>query len=245
MEKQEEETKMNRTEFCKELCRLVLEGLGEGYQTEISQVQKNNGVLKEVVHVRKESSEGIPCFYMDELYHSYLDGECVDGMAEYLVNIVRGECERVRRDARKYLEKEWITGHLFLRLIHLDKNRDTLSGAVYRAFLDLAAVVYVLVEDSKDNVKSFRLPAYMWEGLGVGTIEEYFPKIVKNTERLFPARLSCMGHMASECILHGNEDGMPRFEAVQRSRNCRLTDYTFCPIVGESTGQRYFSIRRC
>ena len=56
--------------------------------TDLSEVRKNNGVMKDVLYIRKEDCECIPCFYMDELYHSYCNGENEIGLAEHLANIV-------------------------------------------------------------------------------------------------------------------------------------------------------------
>ncbi len=123
MQKKQEETKMDRKRFTEVLCEIILATLGEEYHTELSVIRKNNGVMKEVLYVRKKESECMPCFYADELYESYCNGENEVGLAEHMVNIVLNECEVVRREVQKYLTKEWISEHLFLRLVQIEKNR--------------------------------------------------------------------------------------------------------------------------
>ena len=66
-------------------------------------------------------------------------------------------------------------------------------------YLDFAAVVYVLTEDCEDGVKSFLLPKYGWELLGVGTPEEYFSGLVENTRRLLPERLWRIENTVTDC----------------------------------------------
>ncbi len=205
MQIQADEEKMNRARFEKELCKAVTELLGEGYHTELSKVRKNNGVWKDVLYIRKENSECVPCFYMGEVYRSYLMGECIAGLAEHLTNIVLCECESVSRQAKQFLNQDWIVEHLFLRLVQTEDNAASLKDAVYVEFLDLAAVFYVLTEDGEDGVKSFQLPRSVWESFGLGTAEEYFPKIAENTRRLFPERLWCIEHTVSECRILGEE----------------------------------------
>jgi len=73
--------KMTPGEFEEALGRCLLAELGDGYQTEVSRVRKNNDVKKKVMFVRKENSDCVPCFYMDELYASYCDGENEAGLA--------------------------------------------------------------------------------------------------------------------------------------------------------------------
>ena len=195
--------KMSRTRFAEELCKLVLAVLGEGYETELSEVRKNNGVLKDVLYIRKGDSECIPCFYMDELYRSYCNGESELGLAEQLADIVLTECERVREQVTDFLEREWILGHLFVRLIQAEGNTEWLEDAVYVEYLDLLAVFYVLTEEADDGVKSYQLPRNVWEALELGSAKEYFPTIVENTRRLFSERLWCVEQSVKECTIEG------------------------------------------
>lgn len=207
LQNQYEKTKMSRTEFGDELCKQILKILGEGYRTELSQVEKNNGVKKDVLYVRREDSECVPCFYMDELYYSYENGENEIGLAEYLTNIVLHECGTVEKQTKECLKKEWIMERLFIRLIHYEKNKHWLKDAVYIKFLDFAAVFYVLTEDGEMGVKSYRLPKKVWETLELGTEDAYYPKVLENTRRLFPEILACIETVLEE-LEGGFESGV-------------------------------------
>lgn len=198
LQTQQKEMKMDREKFTEELCERILAALGDEYRTELSGVRKNNGVMKDAIYVSKENSECMPCFYADELYHSYCNGEPVEGLAEHIVNIVLNECEEVRRESRKYLETEWIREHMFVRLVEFEKNQEWLEDAVYVTYLDLVAVVYVLTEDCEDGVKSFLLPKHMWPP-AAGTPEEYFPVLMENTRRLFPEKLWRIENTVRKC----------------------------------------------
>lgn len=199
---QNEKEKMCRALFEKELQRVLLERLGKEYRTEISCVRKNNGVMKEVMYVRKENSECVPCFYMDELYRSYCIGEHSEGLAEHLADIVLTECEEVRQQIPMYLTKEWIIKHLFLRLVSAKENEELLTDAVYVEFFDFAAVFYVLTEDCPEGVKSFQIPKNVWERLSLGSAEAYVAEAIENTQRLFPERLYLIEKTEEGCVLH-------------------------------------------
>ncbi len=203
MQIQENERKMEQLRFAEELCKEVLALLGEGYRTELSQVRKNNGVLKDALYVRRENSDCVPCFYVDELYRSHCDGEPLPGLAEHMVNIVLNECEAVRNQSQHFFEPEWIKERLFLRLVQAESNEMWLQDAVYVRILDLVAVFYVLTEDAEDGIKSFQLPARIWELLNLGSPEEYFPQMLENTRHLFPEKLWCMEQNIRECIIYG------------------------------------------
>ena len=206
--KMQEETsriRMNRIRFAEEISRQVLAVLGEGYETELSRVRKNNGVLKDVLHIRKAESECIPCFYMDELYRSYCSGESELLLAEQLADIVWNECERVREQVPDFLERDWIVSHLFIRMIQAESNEEWLQDAVYVEYLDLLAVFYVLTEDAEEGIKSYQLPKNVWEALELGDAQAYFPTVVANTRHLFPEKMWCVEHTVRECNISGTE----------------------------------------
>lgn len=186
---------MDRTSFDKEICECVKSHLSEEYHIERSHTKKNNGVLKDVLCIRKEEEECVPCFYMEELYQSYCMGEAILGLAEYMANIVKGECEKVKEQVKYFKCKDWIRENLFLRLIHLENNREILEESIYLEYMDLACVVYVVTEISEDGVKCFRLPKYMWESLELGEIATCFSMLIENTRRFFPEQLEyiCYG----------------------------------------------------
>ena len=202
--------------FGEELCKQVLSLLGSGYQTEVSKVRKNNGVVKDALYIHKESCECVPCFYMEELYRSYCLGENVMGLAEHLANIVLSECESVKEQAKQYMKKEWILDKVFLRLVNLERNKQWLKDAVYVEYLDFAAVFYVLAEEGEDGVKSFQIPGHIWEKLEVGTADAYFLRAVENTRRLFPENLWRLEQIVTECRLQevstAKEDCFPQTE---------------------------------
>ena len=126
-------------------------------------------------------------------------------MAEHLANIVLNECEEVQNQAQHFFEPAWITERLFLRLVQAEANEEWLQDAVFVRILDLVAVFYVLTEDEEDGIRSFQLPASIWNLLNLGSAEEYFPKMVENTKRLFPEKIWCIEHNIRECMLYGKD----------------------------------------
>lgn len=206
MQEKKNQEKVDRVHFGELLCNHVLAILGDGFETEISVTRKNNDVMKAVLYVRRVNNECVPCFYLDELYHSYCMGENEWSLAESLANIVLGECEKVRQKAKEFVKKEWIADHLFVRLINRERNKVFLENAVYRNVLDLAAVFYVLTEDGEEGIKSYCLPMEVWEELDLGTAEEYFPKVLENTRKLFPERMYCLAENLPE-FMENKESG--------------------------------------
>ena len=181
--------KLSREAFYDALKELVTEALGAEYQVERTSVRKNNGVRRETLFIRAEDRECAPSFYLEELYCSYCMGQPAEALAEHIAETVRREYSEGNREMSHILKKEWFEERLFLRLVHFEKNREALEQAVYVNVQDLAAVFYVLTERDADGVKSFCLPRYAWEQAELGTAEEYYDTILKNTERLFPPKI--------------------------------------------------------
>ena len=57
---QKKSIRLSQEEFCDVLCKRVKTLLGEDFETEVSGVTKNNGVMKNVIYVRKRESECVP-----------------------------------------------------------------------------------------------------------------------------------------------------------------------------------------
>jgi len=208
MQDEYQQEKLSCETFANALRCQVTKRLGTRYQVEQTQVQKNNGVRKETLLIREESAECAPSFYLEEMYRSYCAGQPVDALAEHIVETVKEEnCGGIQESPR-ILEKEWFEERLFLRLVNFEKNKEQLETAVYVKVLDLAAVFYVLTEQSEDGIKSFCLPKSAWLRAELGTAEEYYDKILKNTERLFPFEIMRMEEGLLLCM-QGEEGETP------------------------------------
>lgn len=192
--------KMAREQFDVRLKEQVSEALGTGYQVEQKQIRKNNGVRKDALCVQEENKECTPSFYLEEMYDSYCLGQPVAALAEHIAEVVRQEDTLGFAKVEQLLKQEWFEKRLFLRLIHFEKNRDWLEHTVYVRIHDLAAVFCVLTEQKREGLKSFCLPKSIWEQAGLGTAEEYYDTILKNTERLFPLELMRIEEQLLQCM---------------------------------------------
>lgn len=188
-----------REAFALEIKTMVSEKMGTEYQVERLTAGKNNGVVKETLYVSRKSSDYALSFYLEELYRSYCKGISTEALSENIAEIVREE-DKTPGQIQELLSRSWVEENLFLRLVNLEKNLEQLEDAVYVKRLDLAAVFYVLTERGEDGIKSFRLPRVLWERMGLGDAEEYFGRILENTERLFPAEVKRIEDSLAECI---------------------------------------------
>ncbi len=215
-----------RETFALEIKRLVSEKMGAEYQVERLTAGKNNGVIKETLHVSQKSGAYAISFYLEELYRSYCRGIPMEVLSENIAETVREE-DKSPVQIQEFLSRSWVEENLFLRLVNLEKNLEQLEGAVYVRRLDLAAVFYVLTEQGEDGIKSFRLPKELWERMGLGSAEEYFAQILENTEQLFPAEVKRLEDSLAECIRKegGKEPEWLRKELQEENEPARSLFY--------------------
>ena len=77
---------------------------------------------------------------------------------------------------------------LFVKLVNTERNKSLVEQSISKEFLDLSAVVRVVLKMDKEGMSSMVLSKRAAEILGM-TEEEIYAAALKNTLRLFPPKL--------------------------------------------------------
>ena len=77
---------------------------------------------------------------------------------------------------------------LFVKLVNTERNKSLVEQSISKEFLDLSAVVRVVLKMDKEGMASMTLSKRDAEILGM-TEEEIYAEALKNTLRLFPPKL--------------------------------------------------------
>ena len=77
---------------------------------------------------------------------------------------------------------------LFVKLVNTERNRELVEQSISKEFLDLSAVVRVVLKMDKEGMSSMALSKKDAENLGM-TEEEIYAAALANTLRLFPPKL--------------------------------------------------------
>ena len=77
---------------------------------------------------------------------------------------------------------------LFVKLVNTERNKSLVEQSISKEFLDLSAVVRVVLKMDKEGMASMTLSKRDAEILGM-TEEEIYAAALKNTLRLFPPKL--------------------------------------------------------
>ena len=88
---------------------------------------------------------------------------------------------------------------LFVKLINTERNESLVKQSISKEFLDLSAVVRVILKMDKEGMASMALSKKDAENLGM-TEEEIYAAALANTLRLFPPKLMNLGRYVEMSI---------------------------------------------
>ena len=88
---------------------------------------------------------------------------------------------------------------LFVKLVNTERNRELVEQSISKEFLDLSAIVRVVLKMDKEGMTSKILSKEDAEMLGM-TEEEIYAAALKNTLRLFPPKLMNLWEYVEQSI---------------------------------------------
>ena len=88
---------------------------------------------------------------------------------------------------------------LFVKLVNTERNETLVEQSISKEFLDLSAVVRVVLKMDKEGMSSMALSKKDAENLGM-TEEEIYAAALANTLRLFPPKLMNLGRYVEMSI---------------------------------------------
>lgn len=95
--------------------------------------------------------------------------------------------------------KKIVKKSLFVKLINTERNEALIEKCISKEFLDLSAVVRVVLKMDKEGMSSMALSKKDAENLGM-TEEEIYAAALANTLRLFPPKLMNLGRYVEMSI---------------------------------------------
>lgn len=123
---------------------------GEGVTVEIRSIPKNNGIFREGLLIREPDSSITPTIYLEQIYDAWgKDPVSLEALADRLLEIYRRERKTLPEDVSFFTDFFKARRHIYLRLIHYEKNREILKKMPHQRLLDLAMVCYYRLEDQE------------------------------------------------------------------------------------------------
>ena len=131
--------------------------LGEDYEINCSNVQKNNGTELVGITIRENDIMVAPCIYLED---SKLESISAN---EYATEII--ECYRANNVSdfsdMKITEWEWVKQRISARLVNTEMNMELLKKYVNMPFLNLSLIMQVIVKEGKEGVMTTMVDKHM------------------------------------------------------------------------------------
>lgn len=166
----------------------------------VKKENKENGISKMGVIVRVYNENIAPCIYLEDYYERYKNGMAM----EEVLTLIGSDYEAART-AMEMNESilnfqaegfENMQKRIFMTAVSYDMNRDILRDMPHIRHGDLAVTFRLIVSSDDDKMASVRISYREFASMNM-SMNELYETARKNTERMFPAKITEMGDMLS------------------------------------------------
>ena len=179
---------MEIKEFGNIMAREVGDKLGEGFDIEVSEVLKNNGIVYHGLSIRREGESIAPTIYIDQLMEKYNRGSLLMSLVDDVVSLYRRSVPDEDMQLTFFDDFDQVSKLLFFKAVNYGKNRKKLENVPVKRALDLALVPLVMFEHEQmgegsimitnDHLKAWEISEEeLWENVAESAVKIAPPKI--------------------------------------------------------------------
>lgn len=206
---------MNYEEFVDRVTDFLRESLPCGTQFRRVSVNKNNGVVREGLSVRREGQRIAPTIYLAAYYRDYQEGKALSAVLEGILDCCEG-CGRLEDfDVDSFADYKKVRSVIVYKLVNFQKNQELLSDVPYLPFLNLAIVFYCLLSDQGMGQMTVLVRNSHLKLWGVG-MSRLYRDAVCNSRRLLPEVFLPMEEVLGE---ENGECHAPMYVLTNKSRS--------------------------
>lgn len=193
---------MNYLEFQKQVVDNILDYLPDRYaeaKVSIQQVNKNNGVLLDVLSIILPGENTTPAIYLNDYYRHHQMGREMNDILREIADI-RLECQHPGYvDVDKLLDFETIKDTIIFKVIGVHGNKEQLETMPHRIEHDMALVYQILVAKREDGNELLTINNDIQRKLGVSEAELY-DFAMENTPRELPYAFRSLDEVMKEIV---------------------------------------------
>lgn len=197
--------------FCTYIKTCLQQRLGRGCKVMVQKVTKNNDVHLHGLIIEGQGSNLSPNIYLDSYYSQYVTGRSLEEIEMDVLETYRENKPDFKLDMSFFMEWENVKDKIVIKLVNYEQNREVLSDAPHRRFLDLAVVFQCFIgTTAKANGTILIHDTHM--RLWNVTAEDLYSSAMQNMPRLFRYDIKSMADVMQE-LLEGEE--LEDFEEVK------------------------------
>ena len=210
---------MTYSDFLNTVVFLVRQHLPEGTVPELTSVLKNNGIRKDALIIRTDTSKVAPTIYLESFYDAYLDGRDLSLIAHEIALTYENSLPDETPDISFFGDYSRVKEFLALKLINYERNSTLLKDVPYRPFLDLAVVCYCLLREETEGNATVLIKNSHLKHWGIHP-DTLFSDAKKNSERMLSSEISDMNVILREAF--GQTDLTPEGRLYVLSNRLKL-----------------------
>jgi len=203
--------------FVSKVAAAVSKRFGEEKIVDITETEKNNGVVLHGIVITEPGKGVSPAIYLDSFYREYEQGKTFAAIMREILELYESTKTSGRFDAEKFLDFNRSESRIVYKLVNYERNRKYLEKVPFIRFLDLAIVFYYMVEESEYGNAVIQIRNEHLSRWHVGK-EEVFRRAQQNTPRQLPfeiRRMSDLLREMTEMQVRGNLEEIADFKQFQ------------------------------
>ena len=239
---------MNYQQFIEEVERRVKEKIkgNETITVYIHTAVKNNGKERKGITVSEKGIHISPTIYLEEYFQQFQEGKPIEKIVEKILQLYEEvKCSHPCEESLLQNYEE-LKGKFACKLIHRGKNEKLLNDIPYVPWMDLAIVVFVLLEVSPYGTATVLVRKEHLEIWGL-TEAQLFDEAKKNTPILLPYQSCPMRKLLREICPYAVDEGEEEEESLYVLSN-KLRSFGAASMlyegilekVGQKLGENYY-----
>lgn len=239
---------MNYQQFIEEVERRVKEKIkgNETITVYIHTAVKNNGKERKGITVSEKGIHISPTIYLEEYFQQFQEGKPIEKIVEKILRLYEEvKCSHPCEESLLQNYEE-LKGKFACKLIHRGKNEKLLNDIPYVPWMDLAIVVFVLLEVSPYGTATVLVRKEHLEIWGL-TEAQLFDEAKKNTPILLPYQFCPMRKLLREICPYAVDEGEEEEESLYVLSN-KLRSFGAASMlyegilekVGQKLGENYY-----
>lgn len=239
---------MNYQQFIEEVERRVKEKIkgNETITVYIHTAVKNNGKERKGITVSENGIHISPTIYLEEYFQQFQEGKPIEKIVEKILQLYEEvKCSHPCEESLLQNYEE-LKGKFACKLIHRGKNEKLLNDIPYVPWMDLAIVVFVLLEVSPYGTATVLVRKEHLEIWGL-TEAQLFDEAKKNTPILLPYQFCPMRKLLREICPYAVDEGEEEEESLyvlsNKLRSFGAASMLYDGIlekVGQKLGENYY-----
>lgn len=172
---------------------------GEEYKVNVQKVVKNNNTALTGLVILNPNVNIAPTIYLESFYERYKAGTTMADICQEIIRIYEEHSLSSDFDITLITDFNTVKNNLYFKLVNAGRNKEMLSNAPHKVFLDLAIVYYVKVFQNKDENGVIQVHNQLLQYWNIDN-DTLFDIALHNTQQEYRGRVTSMFSMISELM---------------------------------------------